>query len=292
MSATILPPVTEQADHRPATRSTARAAASRLPAWAREPLLHFLLLGAVLFAVDALLVSREEDPNRIVVGPEVDAEARQAFKAARGRDPDAAELQALRQVWLDNEVLYREGIALGLDRGDKAIRERVIFKALSMVDAGTQRPQYDEAALRAWFEKNHARYDEPQRFNFQEAVLAGDSNEGTVRAFAQALNAGGTPEQQAGLRVFKDRPRDNLLQSYGEQFVDALATMTPGTWQAVNGRDGWRAVQLQSVLPAIPADFEALRNVVQQDWTDAELSQQRSDAVRKLAEKYSIEMPQ
>lgn len=292
MSATILPPVTEQVDHRPAARSSAGAAASRLPAWAREPLLHFLLLGAVLFAVDALLVSREEDPNRIVVGPEVDAEARQAFKAARGRDPDAAELQALRQVWLDNEVLYREGIALGLDRGDKAIRERVIFKALSMVDAGTQRPQYDEAVLRAWFEKNHARYDEPQRFNFQEAVLAGDSNEGTVRAFAQALNAGGTPEQQAGLRVFKDRPRDNLLQSYGEQFVDALATMTPGTWQAVNGRDGWRAVQLQSVLPAIPADFEALRNVVQQDWTDAELSQQRSDAVRKLAEKYSIEMPQ
>jgi len=291
MSATILPPVTEQIDHRTAAVSTAQASRPRLPAWAREPLLHFLLLGAVLFAADAVLVSRAEDPKRIVVGPEVDAEARQAFKAARNRDPDAAELQALRQVWLDNEVLYREGMALGLDRGDKAIRERVIFKALSMVDAGTQRPQYDEAVLRAWFGKHHARYDEPQRFSFQEAVLAGDSSEGAVRAFAQALNAGGAPDQQAGLRVFKDRPRDNLLQSYGEQFVDSLAT-TPGLWQAVNSRDGWRAVQLQSVLPAIPADFEALRNVVQQDWTDAELSQQRSDAVRKLAAGYRIEMPQ
>ena len=88
----------------------------------------------------------------------------------------------MRQVWLDNEVLYREGLALGLDKGDTAIRERVIFKALTMVDANTKRPAFDEKVLREWFEKNRARYDQPARYNFQEAVLAGESSEAAAVA--------------------------------------------------------------------------------------------------------------
>ena len=113
----------------------------RVPDWMREPLLHFLLIGAALFALDGVLAARQDDPRHIVVGAAVDAEARQTFQAARGRPPTGDELRALRQVWIDNEVLYREGIAMGLDKGDTAIRERVIFKALSMVDAGTKRPR-------------------------------------------------------------------------------------------------------------------------------------------------------
>ena len=87
-------------------------------------------------------------------------------------------------MWLDNEVLYREGLALRLDKGDTAIRERVIFKALSVVDAGIKLPPVDDAVLREWFEKNRAKYDEPARYDFQEAVLAGERSEAAVRAFA------------------------------------------------------------------------------------------------------------
>ncbi len=126
----------------------------------------------------------------------------------------------------------------------------------------------------------------------QEAALTGDTSEGSVRAFVQALNAGATPAQQAGLRVFKDRPRGNLVQSYGEEFAEALGRLTPGAWNTVRSRDGWRAVQLQSVTAAIPADFDKLHNVVQLDWVDAEMAQQRSDAVREMSRKYRIERPQ
>ncbi len=57
------------------------------------------------------------------------------------------------RVWLDNEVLYREGLALQLDKGDTAIRERVIFKALSVIDASVKLPPVDESTLREWFER-------------------------------------------------------------------------------------------------------------------------------------------
>jgi PPIC-type PPIASE domain len=269
-------------------RRTAPAGFSTGPAWLREPLLHFVVLGALLFGVDHLLVARQDDPRSIVVGAEVDAEARQLFRSARGREPEAAELRALRERWIDNEVLYREGLALQVDRGDTAIRERVIFKALSVVDASVKLPRFDDPSLRQWFESHRAQYDEPARFDFQEAVLAGESSEAAVRAFAQALNAGTPGDTQAGLRVFKGRPDTNIVQSYGAEFARAFESAPIGEWRALQARDGWRVMRLEAKTPARPASFESLRGVVLQDWTDATLAAQRTAAVRALAKKYSI----
>jgi hypothetical protein len=260
----------------------------RAPAWLREPLLHFVAFGALLFAIDHVIVGRADDPRTIVVGAAVDAEAKQVFKAARGREPDAAELAALRAVWLDNEVLYREGLALQVDKGDTAIRERVIFKALSVVDANVKLPPVDDTVLRAWFEAHRTKYDEPARYDFQEAVLAGETAEPAVRAFVDALNAGMPGDAKAGLRVFKGRPHANLAQSYGAEFAQALETATPGEWRALRAQDGWHAVRLDAITPPRPAAFEALRGVVLQDWTDATLSAQRSAAVKALARQYRV----
>jgi hypothetical protein len=269
-------------------RTTAQQRAP-LPRWVREPLLHFVILGALLFGIDQLMVSRTDDPRTIVIDQEVDKEATQVFKTARGREPNAEELEALRRVWLDNEVLYREGLALGLDKGDVAIRERVIFKALSVIDAGTKRPAFDEATLRAWFEKNRAKYDEPTRYNFQEAVLSGDASEASKYAFANALNAGTPQDVQADLRVFTGRPQSNLVQSYGPDFAKALSESPTGQWRVLASKDGPRVMRLDAVTPGKPADFEELHGVVAQDWTDATMAEQRSAVVRAWAKKYKIE---
>jgi hypothetical protein len=258
------------------------------PVWLREPLLHFVILGALLFVADHYIISQRGDPRVIVVDARVDKEARDLFKASRGREPSKDELYALRRVWLDNEVLYREGLSMQLDRGDPAIRERVIFKALSVIDAGTKLPPYTDESLRTWFENHRAKYDEPARFDFQEAVLAGEHSEAAVRTFVTALNAGAPGDAQAGLRMFKDRPRDNLEQSYGSEFVAALEVTPKGTWQALPTRDGLRIVRLETISAPRPADFERLRGVVLQDWTDATLAEQRSAAVRALAKKYTV----
>lgn len=259
--------------------------------WLREPLLHFVLLGALLFAIDQAVSSRAEDPHTIVVSAAVDDEARQLFKASRNREPNADEMAALRRNWLDNEVLYREGLALQVDRGDTAIRERVIFKALSVVDANVKRPPASEQTLRDWFESNRAKYDEPARFDFQEAVLAGDSgtaNEAAVRAFVDQLNKGAGGDVNAGLRVFKGRPQANVVQSYGADFAKALEASTAGEWRAINTREGWRAIRLETLSAAKPAAFETLRPVVVQDWTDFAMAEQRTQAVRALAKKYTV----
>jgi len=256
--------------------------------WLREPLFHFVVLGGLLFGIDRVVASRADDPRLIVVGAEVDREAIDTFKATRNRDPNTEELNALRRVWLDNEVLYREGLALGVDKGDTAIRERVIFKALSVVDANVKVPAADDQTLRAWFESHRDKYDEPPRLDFEEAALSGDSSEAAVRAFVQQLNGGTPGDAKAGLRVFKGRPQSNIVQSYGAELAKALAASKPGEWQALHTRDGWRAMRLDADIPAKPAVFEALRGVIFHDWTDAVAAEQRTAAVRALAKKYEI----
>lgn len=275
-----------------ASQATEPAAPAQPPApgrsWLREPLLHFILLGGLLFVVDHFVAGKTDDSHSIVVGAEVDLEATQTFKAARGREPNAEELDALHRVWLDNEVLYREGLRLQVDKGDTAIRERVIFKALSVVDSQVKLPPIDEPGLRAWFEAHREKYDETARFDFEEAALSGSNTEATVRGFVADLNKGTPGDAKAGLRVFKARPHSNIVDSYGADFAKALEAATPGTWQALQTRDGWRAMRLNVATPPKPASFDVVRGMVLQDWKDATASEQRTAAVRALAKKYTI----
>jgi hypothetical protein len=262
----------------------------KMPTWLREPLLHFLLIGALLFAIDYCVGLGAEDPRVITVDATVDNQAKQIFKSARGKEPNADELYALRRVWLDNEVLYREGLALAVDKGDTVIRDRVIFKALSLISADLKLPPIDDKGLREWFEKNRAKYDEPTRYDFQEAVLSGERTDAGVNRLVETLLNGTPGDIDAGLRVFKGRPEANLVASYGQAFASALAALPAGKWSALATQDGLRAVQLLAVAPGKPASFESLRAVIMQDWTDATMAEQRSAAVAVLAKKYKIKI--
>jgi PPIC-type PPIASE domain len=282
----------EEGHAAPASATGQRGAPPLRRAWQAlrgEPLFHFVCIGLAIFAVDHQLALGRDDPRVITLGPEVVAEARQLFVATRGREPTAPESAALRQAWLDNEVLYREGLALQVDRGDNAIRDRVIFKALSVVDANVKPPPTGEAALRTWFESRREKYDEPARFDFQEAVLAGgDASESAVRALTEQLNAGKPGEQQAGLRLFKGRPLSNVVEGYGAEFAKALEAAPPGEWRAYATKDGWRSFRLESTTARKPASFEAYKGVVLQDWIDARMAEKRTEAVRALAAKYTV----
>ena len=261
-------------------------------AWWREPLLHFALLGALLFAIDHALVSRENDPGTIVVDAPVIEEAKKVFRSSRNRDPNAQELEALTRRWIDNEILFREGLALGVDEGDSAIRERVIFKSLMLIETGIKLPPADDATLRRWFENQREKYDEPARYDFQEAVLTDDNTEAGAKAFAQMLNSGTPGDARAGLRVFKGRPHANLVQSYGPDFADALQAGAVAEWRAMQTRDGWRVMRLDASTPARAAAFENVRNVVLQDWTDTTMAELRTQAVRERGRKYKLKFAQ
>lgn len=264
----------------------------RIPPWAeriaREPLVHFLVLGALIFGADAAITRVRGGERDIVVPQELRKEVRATFAAAAKREPSDAELRPLLARWVDNEILYREGLALGLDKGDPAMRERVIFKALNVVQAGIVMPRIDDAGLRAWFGSNHARYDVAGRVSFDEAVPSADATPDSLRRFVAALNGQATPELESGLRVFKQRPRDTVVQAYGEAFASELEQLKPGVWATVASSGGLRAVKLNETIPGGKVRYEDVRDRVYQDWRDDTAARLTSQAVRSLAKRYSI----
>lgn len=204
------------------------------------------------------------------------------------RPPEPAELQVLIDRWVDNEILYREGLALGLDRGDKGIRDRVIFKAHSVTQAGLTIPEIEEDGLRKWFETRRDKYDVPARFDFLEAVVSGDTSPEALKRFAAALNGDGESDAESSLRVFKDRPRSNLLQSYGPDFTAAIEKAAPGKWQVIAGKDGLHVVQLETIKPGQAADFAAIKPEVYQDWRDEATSLKTKELIQDMGKKYTV----
>ena len=255
----------------------------------REPLTHFIVLGALIFAADALFLSVRGDPQEIVITKETYAEARGAFVAGMNREPTAAELKVLTDRWVDNEVLFREGLALGMDRGDQAMKDRVVFKVLTATQSGLALPKIDEAGLREWFESRRDQYDLPARLSFEEAVIAvSDSTPEKLKKFVTALNGQQVPELEASLRVFKDRPRPSLDQSYGAAFADALEKQTTGTWVVLESKEGYRALRLTELTPARAVSYDEMRERVYTEWKEFTSSQLTKNAIRELGKKYRI----
>ncbi|MES2830545.1 MAG: peptidylprolyl isomerase [Pseudomonadota bacterium] len=258
----------------------------------REPLLHFILLGAVLFGLDQWVNPQTDAASVITLDAAVDKEAREIFSRTLGREPTPKEMAVLRERWVHNEVLYREGLALGVDRGDPTIRERVIFKSLNVMQANLALPPIDDSGLQAWFEKNRAAYDEPDRFDFLEAVVSGDTSPAAIAAFVTALNTGSQSDARSDLRVFKARPRANLDVSYGSEFAVALEQAKLGEWQALPSKEGLKVVRLEARQPGKAAVFTAVQSRVYQDWKDAKMQEMRTVAVRDLGKKYQVRLEQ
>ena len=169
------------------------------------------------------------------------------------------------------------------------MKDRVIFKVLTATQSGLALPKIDEAGLRAWFESRRDRYDLPARLSFEEAVIAsGDATPEKLQKFATALNSQQPPELEGSLRIFKDRPRPTLVQSYGAPFAEALEKQTLERWAVLQSQDGFRATRLTAVMPGRAAIYEEIRERVYTDWKEFTSSQLTKAAIREIAKKYRV----
>ena len=128
-----------------------------------EPLVHFLVLGALLFFAYGWL-GGETAPSQdeIVIDDARIESLKNQFERSWQRPPSRQELDGLVDSWLREEMFYREGIALGLDQGDPVVRRRVAQK-MDFISEGLLVAAPDEETLRAWFEEKGKRILGPTR---------------------------------------------------------------------------------------------------------------------------------
>lgn len=228
-----------------------------------------------------------ESSATIVVPGEVNHEAVHAFEMARGRKPLREDLLVIHRTWIDNEVLYREGKKVRA-ADEAGSREPVIARALAAIDEKVRSTAVTDEELRRWFESHRERFEQPARFDFEDATPSGQSSEASIRAVVEQRN-GAPAAARAGVRSFQNRPESNLVQSYGPEVSSALSQAEPGRWLALRARDGWRAMRVLAWKPAIRAVFETQREAIRRDWVNAAVAKDRSAAVRALWQNYEIE---
>jgi len=237
----------------------------------KDPLLHFLVLGAVLFAISAWRGGDEEAPDRIVIDELVVERVADAAHRLYGREPTRAELEELLEPTIRDEVYYREALALGLDVDDDEVRRRLIEKMQYLTQdlADPEPPSDDE--LRAFFGNDPDRFALPAAVTFEQVFFSpqmrGEALEQSVEDARRALEEGTDP-LEVGDRTplqlrFDAAGRDRIEVLFGETMADALFSLEPGGWAGPYRSDfGLHLVRVLEQRPVTPRSFEDARDDV------------------------------
>jgi len=263
----------------------------------REPILHFLLLGIALFAGYRWKAPGDSGGRGIVITQGVLDDLVTQYVAAKGREPSAAELNHLIDGYVHDEILYREGVRLGLDRDDIVVKRRVRQK-IEMVaeeDAATRAPT--DADLSAYLAANPARFAQPAMLSFEQVFL-GPSTAGPdiVRAVAvthQALRNGTDPERLGTPTLLPRRmagtPADLVTRDFGAAFAAALEHAPVGEWVGpIDSSFGAHYVRVSDRTPAVAPPLAAVRDQVVREWENDRRLRARREAYARMRGEYHV----
>jgi hypothetical protein len=273
----------------------------------REPLLHFLLLGAVLFGVYSYINRGRgsvEPSKQIAISMDDLRTMLTYFDSQWHRPPTQQEFQAMVEDKVREEVLYREGLAMGLDRDDTIVKRRMAQKMQFIAEDVADAHEPSTAELKAWFDKNKDKFALPSRYSFRHLYFSPDkrgknAQEDSAAALARIAGqpensklAGASGDSFMFQDYYGDKAPSAIAKEFGPQFAVALEKAKPGSWQGpIESGYGWHLVFVDTVIPGrIPA-FEEIEPDVKTAW----LGEQKATAWRKayaeMRAKYTVLLP-
>ena len=269
----------------------------------REPLVHFLLIGAGIYGLYGILGSSLEDENeRAIIVSAGEIKARSDQWAQRWeRPPTEEELAGLIRDYVRTQVLYREAIAMGLEKGDVVI-ERRLAQRLELLAQNLITPEEpSEAELRTWFEENEKEFTQPDLYSLVQLYFSPDKRGAATADDAKAALAvlesfEEIPEnfESYGDRLlpqsyYADQTEAGLNRVFGQGFVDQVIKLEPGAWRGpVISGYGVHLVYMTEITRASAPDFSELAEQAKEVWT-AEKGRELSERfVENLIEGYEI----
>lgn len=278
-------------------------------AWLKEPLVHFLLAGGLMFAIVSAWEGRSDEGRNIrleeadllvFLQGRAQVYDEETFTALLN-DMDEADRAALIRDAAVQEALYREGIALGLSEADPLIRQRIVqqMRLLLMEEAAADM-QVSEEEMRAHFATHSADYALSSSVTFTHVFVASEQGQSRAAALLAQLQTERIGSDQAGR--FGDRFLYQLNYSdagpalvgghFGEAFAARLFTLSAGSWQGPLQSDhGWHLVLLDSRSQARTPAFEDVAATVREDTLAAKRQAAAALALDRLLERYAIVAP-
>lgn len=274
----------------------------RLKRWLHEPLVHFLMLGAALFLVDASLrpPAAPAANAEIVVNEARIRNLAQNFQRTWQRPPTRAELDGLVETHVREEVMVREALALGLDRDDAIIRRRLQQKMefVSEETAAQAAPSDDELA--AYLNAHPEAFAVDPRVTFRQVYLdpakRGTALDADAKGLASRLNSPGAPDPATqGDRLslleprYESEPATEVARLFGRDFAEALAKQPVGRWGGpVASGYGAHVVKVEALVPGGTPPLSEVRPQVEREWRNARRQELAKAFYERLRAKYTV----
>jgi hypothetical protein len=268
----------------------------------RDPLLHFVILGAALFMIYALAsgVFSSGDVRRIEIGPSEIELLAGRFERQWGRAPLPKELRALIEARVREEVLYREALAVGLDRNDVVVRRRMVQKMELMTEDLALLADPTEEELRAFFEEHREEYRIPPRITFSHVYFNTDrrgaaAEEDARRVLAELRAQTPTPDRapdrgdvtMIGYDYALATP-DEVRRVFGTRFAEALFELEPGWQGPVVSGYGIHLVHIGQRVEGRLREFEVVRDRLVEHFNRVRRDRASDALYESLARRYEI----
>ncbi|MGC4094063.1 MAG: hypothetical protein QM756_40370 [Polyangiaceae bacterium] len=257
---------------------------TKLPRWFGEPLLHFVVLGAAVFAIDRALV--QHDSN--VIGVPSTLRAELASELARNGHPASEAALELRIAeWKQTQALYREGLRQGVVERDPSLRSHVADAMRALLGSAHAAREPSPAELDAFFERHRALYELPLRYDFRVAEMAGRTSDERSRAEAwlKELERGGTP---VTLAPQSEKTIGAVQMAYGPGFALALRELPLERYSLLESERALYIVFLERKQGGLP-ETSALRERLRADFLADARQQAQKAAIAKIVGKYRFE---
>lgn len=264
-----------------------------------EPLLQFLAIALVLFGANQLIhgssVQISNEPITISQGRV--QQIAESYRLLAGRLPSRAELQALVNDFADEEIAYREAIAMGLDADDTIVRRRMRQKLEFLAEDAEASEEPTDEQLAGWLAEHAADYRLPERISFRQVMASADARGERINEEAAALlkqlrsgaDASGLGDPSMLPSTLPPTTQDGVAALFGKPFADALfAHAGEGWFGPIVTPLGAHLILLLAREPARAPLLADIRGKLRSDWIEARRRDQREQFVARLRQRYSV----
>lgn len=260
----------------------------------REPLLHFLVAGALLFAIfgGKQTVLDQSDKEIVVTGADIERLAAM-FQRTWNRPPAERELRNWVEQYVREEVLYRSALSLGLDKDDSIIRRRLRQKMDFLFEDTVAPPQ--DVELRAFFEAHQGKFRTETLISFQQAFINAkhhEDPEADAQRLLERLQSGDAQADGDSMLLaegYRQTPISRIAELFGDDFARQLSTIHPGRWGGpIKSSFGLHLVRVIEMDDARLPTFEAVRDVVLREWFAQNRATALDEQYQRLRTNYNV----
>ncbi|MFC4292471.1 peptidyl-prolyl cis-trans isomerase [Sphingorhabdus arenilitoris] len=268
----------------------------------REPLIHFLIAGLVIFLLFAWRGYGVDPASRTIIIDEAQvSRLGKSFEQTFQREPSPKEVDGLIREYIKEEIYYREALRLGLDSEDPVIRRRLRSKMEFLAQAKLDSVRPTDAALQKMIDANPQKYAADARYSFDQIYLnafdpeiAGSKAEALLSKLKSGADWQSLGDNLSVPKSMDDIPRSEIERQFGEEFTKGLSSLADApknSWVGPIGSGfGIHLLRIRSAAAASKPKLADVRQAVENDWRAETMEKREEEAYNVLLSAYDIEI--